>query len=94
MKLTVALGGFRQLYQARVTPVAEYASTVWHNTLKDKTHLLLLSTVQRNALIRILSAFGTVATSTLDVETTVLPTRVHLLAPRTEYHYEALRPPA
>jgi hypothetical protein len=56
----------------------DYASTVWHNPLKDKTHLRLLGTVQRGALIRILSAFRTVATSTLEVEAYILPTHLRL----------------
>jgi hypothetical protein len=43
----------RQLYQACVVPVVDYASTVWHNPLKDKTHLRNLGTIQWTALIRI-----------------------------------------
>jgi hypothetical protein len=69
-KVTIALCGMRhlrpeqmrQLYQACVTPVVDYASTVWHDPLRDKTHLRHLNTVQRTPLIRILSAFRTVAT--------------------------------
>ncbi|KAJ9481485.1 hypothetical protein VN97_g11991 [Penicillium thymicola] len=68
----------RQLYQACVTPVVDYASTVWHDPLRDKTHLRHLKTVQRAALIRILSAFRTVATTTLEVEAHVLPTHLRL----------------
>jgi hypothetical protein len=56
----------------------DYASTVWHNPLKDKTHLRMLGTVQRAALTRILSAFKTVATQTMEVEAHVLPTRLRL----------------
>ena len=56
----------------------DYASTVWHNPLKDKTHLKLLRTVQRAALIRTLSAFKTVATPALEVESHVLPTHLRL----------------
>lgn len=78
----IALGGLRQLrpeqmrqlYEACVTPVVYYASTDWHYPLQDKTHLRHLRTVQRAALIRILSAFRTVVTTTLDVEAYVLPT--------------------
>ncbi|EGD99960.1 hypothetical protein TESG_08624 [Trichophyton tonsurans CBS 112818] len=85
-KVNVALGGLkhlrpaqtRQLYQACVAPAMDYASTVWHNPLKDKTHLRMLETVQRAALIRALSAFRTVATKTLEVEAHVLPTRLRL----------------
>jgi hypothetical protein len=68
----------RQLYKACVAPVIEYASTVWHDPLRDKTHLRHLRTVQRTSLIRILSAFRTVATSTLDVEAHILPTYLRL----------------
>ena len=68
----------RQLYQACVAPVVDYASTVWHNPLKDKTHLRALGTVQRTALIRVLSAFKTVATQTLEVEAYTLPTLLRL----------------
>lgn len=68
----------RQLYQACVTPVMNYASTVWHDPLRDKTHLRHLTTVQRTALIRILSAFRTVATATLEVEAQILPTHLRL----------------
>jgi ribonuclease HI len=85
-KVTIALSGLRhlrpeemrQIYQACVTPVVDYASTVWHNPLRDKTHLRHLNTVQRTALIRILSAFRTVATTTLEVEAYVLPTHLRL----------------
>ncbi|KAJ5301892.1 CMGC/CDK/CDC2 protein kinase [Penicillium antarcticum] len=68
----------RQLYKACVAPVVEYASTVWHDPLRDKMHLRHLRTVQRAALIRIFSAFRTVATSTLKVEAHVLPTHIRL----------------
>ncbi|KAJ5111881.1 hypothetical protein NUU61_001511 [Penicillium alfredii] len=85
-KVNIALGGLRQLrpeqmrqlYEACVVPVIDYASTVWHDPLRDKTHLRQLRTVQRTALIRVLSAFRTVATSTLEVEAHVLPTHLRL----------------
>ncbi|CDM38421.1 Probable transposable element [Penicillium roqueforti FM164] len=85
-KATIALSGLRhlrpeqmrQLYQACVTPIIDYASTVWHDPLRDKTHLRHLNTVQRTALIRILSAFRTVATATLEVEAHILPTHLRL----------------
>jgi ribonuclease HI len=85
-KVAIALAGLRHLrpeqmrhiYQACVTPVVDYASTVWHDPLRDKTHLRHLSTVQRAPLIRILSAFRTVATTTLEVEAHVLPTHLRL----------------
>ena len=85
-QVNIALGGLRQLrpeqmrqlYEACVAPVLDYASTVWHDPLRDKTHLRHLRTVQRTALIRVLSAFRTVATSTLDVEAHVLPTHLRL----------------
>jgi ribonuclease HI len=85
-KVNIALGGLRQLrpeqmrqlYEACVAPVLEYASTVWHDPLRDKTRLRQLRTVQRTALIRVLSAFRTVASSTLDVEAYVLPTHLRL----------------
>ncbi|KAJ5513135.1 hypothetical protein N7463_002687 [Penicillium fimorum] len=85
-KVNIALGGLRQLrpeqmrqlYEACVTPVVDYASTVWHDPLRDKTHLRHLRTVQRAALIRVLSAFRTVATTALDVEAHVLPTHLRL----------------
>lgn len=81
-KVNIALGGLRQLrpeqmrqlYEACVTPVLDYASTVWHDPLRDKTHLRHLRSVQRTALTRILSAFRTVATSTLEVEAHILDT--------------------
>lgn len=85
-KVNIALGGLRhlrpeqmrQLYEACVAPVIEYASTVWHDPLRDKTHLRHLRTVQRTALIRVLSAFRTVATATLDVEAHVQPIHLRL----------------
>ena len=64
----------RQIYQACVLPKLDYASTVWHNPLKDKGHLRVLASVQRAALLRIISAFRTVATQTLEVECHLLPT--------------------
>ncbi|CEJ55656.1 hypothetical protein PMG11_01904 [Penicillium brasilianum] len=85
-KVTIALSGLRhlrpeqmrQLYQACVTPIVDYASTVWHDPLRDKTHLRQLNTIQRASLIRILSAFRTVATATLEVEAYILPTHLRL----------------
>ncbi|CEJ62846.1 Putative Reverse transcriptase [Penicillium brasilianum] len=85
-KTTIALCGLRhlrpeqmrQLYQACVTPVVDYASTVWFDPLRDKTHLRHLNTVQRTSLIRILSAFRTVATTALEVEAHILPTHLRL----------------
>lgn len=85
-KVSLALSGLRhlrseqmrQLYQACITPVVDYASTVWHNPLRDKMHLRLLRTVQRAALIRILSAFRTVSTAALEVEAYILPTHLRL----------------
>ena len=85
-KVTIALSGLRhlrpeqmrQLYQACVTPIVDYASTVWHDPLRDKTHLRQLNTTQRASLIRILSAFRTVATTTLEVEAYILPTHLRL----------------
>ncbi|THC87933.1 hypothetical protein EYZ11_012624 [Aspergillus tanneri] len=84
-KVTIMLSGLRhlrpeqmrQVYQACVTPAVDYALTVWHNPLRDKTHLRHLNTIQRTLLIRILSAFRTVATTTL-VEVHVLPTHLCL----------------
>ncbi|EED11752.1 hypothetical protein TSTA_109310 [Talaromyces stipitatus ATCC 10500] len=68
----------RQLYQACVTLIVDYASTVWHNPLKDKIHLRMLGTVQRTTLICILSAFKTASTAALEVEAYVLPTNLRL----------------
>ncbi|EED12009.1 conserved hypothetical protein [Talaromyces stipitatus ATCC 10500] len=47
-------------------------------SLKDKVHLRTLGTVQRTALIRILSAFKTVSTAALEVESCILPTHLRL----------------
>jgi hypothetical protein len=85
-KTAIALNGLRhmrpeqmrQLYQACVTPTLDYLSTVWHDPLRDKTHLRHLNTVQRTVLIRVLSAFRTVATATLEVEAHVVPTHLRL----------------
>ena len=85
-KVNIALGALRhlrlaqmrQLHQACVTPAVDCASAVWRNPLKDKTHLRVLGTVQRAALIRILSAFKTATTQPLEVKTYVLPARLRL----------------
>ena len=85
-QVNIALGGIRhlrpeqmrQLYQACVVPIVDYASTVWHNPLKDKTHLRALGTVQRTALIRVLSAFKTVSTAALEIESFTLPTHLRM----------------
>jgi len=79
----------RQLYQACVTPKLDYASTVWHNPFKDKAHLITINSVQRTALIRILSAFRTVATQSLEVEAHIPPTRLRLNE-GTERHLQPL----
>ena len=54
-------------------PIIDYALTVWHNPLKDKIHLKVLNTVQKSALIQILSVFRTIATTTMEVKTYTLP---------------------
>ena len=85
-QVNIALGGIRhlrpeqmrQLYQACVVPIVDYTSTVWHNPLKNKTHLRTLGTVQQTALIHILSAFKTVSTAALEVESSMLPTHLQL----------------
>ncbi|CEL11943.1 Putative Reverse transcriptase [Aspergillus calidoustus] len=85
-QVNVALGGLRHLrpeqmrqpYQACVVPIVDYTSTVWHNQLKDKTHLRTLGTVQRTALIRVLSAFKTVSTAALEIESFTLPTHLRM----------------
>lgn len=61
----------RQIYQACVTPIIDYGSTVWHDPLKDGMHFRALNRVQRDALLRVLTAFKNVATQTLEVETYV-----------------------
>lgn len=68
----------RQLYQACVSPTVDYASTVWHDPLRNKTHLRHLNSVQRTVLVRVLSAFRTVATETLEVEARILLTHLRL----------------
>lgn len=68
----------RQLYQVCAALVVDYASTVWHNLLKDKTHLRLLWTVQWKALICILFAFKTASTTALKIESHMLSTHLQL----------------
>ena len=53
-------------------------ATVWHKPSKDKGHLRMLASVQRAALLRIISAFRTTATQTLEVECYVPPTHLRL----------------
>jgi ribonuclease HI len=85
-KVALNMGGLRnlrptqmtQLYQACVAPQLDYASTVWHNPNKDKMHLRALAAVQRTALLKVLSAFRTVATQTLEAEAHVLPSHLRL----------------
>ena len=68
----------RQIYQACVLPKLDYASTIYHNPLRDKGHLRVLRTVQRAALPRIISTLRTVATQALAVECHVLPMHLRL----------------
>jgi len=85
-KVALSMGGLRnlrptqmtQLYQACVVPQLDYASTVWHNPNKDKMHLRSLISVQRTALLKVLSAFRSVATQTMEVEAHVPPTHLRL----------------
>ena len=85
-KAALGMGGLKnlrptqmtQLYRACVVPQLEYASTVWHNPNRDIMHLRSLASVQRTALLKILSAFRTVATQTLEVEAYVPPTGLRL----------------
>merc|ERR1711939_44181 len=78
-------------YQACVLPKLDYASPVWHNPRKDKGHLRVLSAVQRVALLRIISAFRSVATQTLEVECHILPTHLRLKRRRLVIQYCARR---
>lgn len=65
-----------QLYQACVVPQLDYASIVWHNPNKDKMQLRSLVSVKRTALLKVLSAFRSVASQTLEVEAHVPPTNL------------------
>lgn len=55
-----------------------YASPVWNNHLKDERGLRILDTVQKSALIRVLSAIRTDATTTIEVESYRMPTHLRL----------------
>lgn len=85
-RTALAMGGLshlrptqmRQLYQACVIPRLDYASTIWDNPDKDRGLLRVLGSLQRAVLLKILSAFRTVATQTLEVEAYVTPTRPRL----------------
>lgn len=68
----------RQLYQACVIPILNYASTIWHSPDKDRGLLRVLGSLQRGVLLKILSAFRTAATQILEVEAYVTPTRLRL----------------
>jgi ribonuclease HI len=67
----------RQLYQACVVPKLDYASTVWYRQGRV-WQTSILRKIQRKAAIRIISAFRTVATETLDIEANLLPTHLRL----------------
>jgi hypothetical protein len=54
------------------------SKSVWHDPFKDKLHLRTLNTIQRDVLIRILSAFRTTATQALEMEAYVPSTRLRL----------------
>ena len=69
-----------------------YASTVWHDPLRDKTHLRHLNTAQRTSLIRIFSPFKTVATTTLEVEALFFPPTVSATEPKTPSKVSTLYP--
>jgi ribonuclease HI len=56
----------------------DYASTVWHNPAKNKWQITALNTVQRPAMIKIISAFRTTATQALEAETFLLLTHLRL----------------
>ncbi|KAI1828773.1 hypothetical protein CBS147337_10421 [Penicillium roqueforti] len=95
-RTSIALSGLRhlrpeqmrQLYQACVTPIVDYASTVWHDPLRDKTHLRHLNTVQRTSLIRILSAFRTVATTHVGGESSYTSYASSSSSPRAAHYRE------
>lgn len=82
----------KQLYQVCVISKTDYASTVQYNSRKSNWHTNALDTVQRTALIKILSAFKTVATQTLEVESYTLPTclRLKLRAQNTVTNLQTL----
>jgi hypothetical protein len=54
----------------------DYALAIWHNP--DKIYLRSLASVQRTALLKILSAFQSSATRTLEVEAYIPPTNLRL----------------
>ena len=67
----------RQLYQACVIPKMDYASTVWYRHGRV-WQVAMLRKIQRIAATRIISAFRTVATETLEVEANLVPTHLRL----------------
>jgi hypothetical protein len=64
----------RQLYQVCVILRLNYTWMIWHNPDKDRGLLRVIGSLQRVVLLKILSAFETVATQTLEVEVYVTPT--------------------
>ena len=67
----------RQLYQACVIPKLDYASTVWYRQGRV-WQTTMLRKIQRRAAIKTISAFRTVSTETLEVESNLLPTHLRL----------------
>ena len=63
----------RQLFQATVTPVVDYASTIWVHA--RQFHIGLLNRIQRIGAQAITGAFTTVATAIAEAEASIKPLR-------------------
>src|SRR6266496_6220407 len=79
----------RRLYTAVVAPRMDHAAAIWHRPEDHRkapttSQINKLSSVQRQVMKTITGCFGTTPTTTLEMETTLLPTQPHL-------HSKALR---
>ena len=74
----------RQIFEATVTPMVDYASNVWATNLSAKD-IRLLSQSQRVGAQAIIKAFSTTALKTAELEASVATLRARLAAKRQRF---------
>ena len=89
----LTLAATRQLYQACVLPIADFASEVWWTSFQQKHLANKLQLLQNTATRRILGAFRTTPVALLDVEACLPPAALRLDHNRRRYALRLLRLP-
>ena len=82
------IGGKRRLLMSVVNSVLLYGSEVWADTTKVAKYRQKISSVQRQAALRIASAYHTVSLAAIQVVVSIIP--IDLLASERKYTYNSV----